>query len=577
MTIPTLPEAPTQDRATRALRETIAALQCRLAESEQALGAIRAGEVDAIRVTTSAGELVFSLKGAEQPYREMIEAMGESVVNVTPDGLVLYCNQRFSELTKTDPGTIMGSGLQAYFTGQDRTRITTALRAYGTTRSRAQILRADGVPVPVHVAMRRAANDDGPNVVITVISDLTTIVAAQEAIAQSNQQLEQRLTELHASEHRYQSLLETMNDGLIETDDIPTLTYVNPRFAEMLGYTADNLLGRPATQFLANGALAQVHERVGKRKAGHSEVYELAWLHYDGHEIPTRMSARPHFGPDGRYTGSTASVTDLTDQKRAEEELADHQRHLEDVVAERTADLAAANQALNSSNHELESFAYSVSHDLRAPLRAIDGFSHVLEEDYGDKLDAEAKHLMQVICDGVAKMARLIDDILAFSRAARREIAASAIDMDGLVQAALSDLAPAMTGRKIKVEVVALPPMRGDREMLQRVWMNLLDNAIKFTGHKESALIEVGSYPEAESTVYFVKDNGAGFDMTYVGKLFGVFQRLHGPEDFPGTGAGLAIVKRIVGRHGGRVWAEGKVGEGATFYCALPRDDPAHV
>jgi signal transduction histidine kinase len=241
------------------------------------------------------------------------------------------------------------------------------------------------------------------------------------------------------------------------------------------------------------------------------------------------------------------------------------------------ARLTESNQHFEAANKELESFAYSVSHDLRAPLRTIDGFSHVLQEDYGDKLDAEALPLIQVIRDGVGKMARLIDDILIFSRASRREMAASDIDMTGLVQATLTDLAPAMTGRNIKVKVGPLPQMRGDREMMQRVWMNLLDNAIKYTMRKENALIEVGSYPEAESTVYFVKDNGAGFDMAYVDKLFGVFQRLHGPEDFPGTGAGLAIVKRIVGRHGGRVWAEGKQEEGATFYFVLPLSESAHV
>ena len=191
-----------------------------------------------------------------------------------------------------------------------------------------------------------------------------------------------------------------------------------------------------------------------------------------------------------------------------------------------------ATRHLEAANKELESFAYSVSHDLRAPLRAIDGFSHVLQEDYADKLDAEALRLIQVIRDGVVKMARLIDDILAFSRASRREMAASDIDMTGLVQATLNDLAPAMTGRTIKVKVAPVPRTRGDREMMQRVWINLLDNAIKFTGHKENALIEVGSYPEAENTVYFVKDNGAGFDMGYVDKLFGVFQRLHAAGGF---------------------------------------------
>ncbi len=576
---PTMPEAPMQDRATHAFRRTIAELQRRLAESEQALGAIRSGEVDAIRMTTSAGELVFSLKGAEQPYREMIEVMGESLVNVTPDGLVLYCNRRFSAMTGTDPATIMGSRLQEYFTDQDRTGITTALREYGMSRMHAQILRPDGAHVPVHVAMHRPASDGGPSIVITVISDLAEIVAAQETIAQTDQQLEQRLTQLHASEHRYQLLLETMNDGLIESRDDLTLTYANPRFAEMVGYSIDEIVGQSATRFMVSSNAERMYQRLAERRTGHAEIYEVGWLHRDGHEIPTRVSARPYFAADGGYIGTTANVLDMTEQKRAEAELATYRRHLEDVVAERTAELAEANQALNSANHELETFAYSVSHDLRAPLRAIDGFSHALAEDYGDKLDAEAHHLIQVIRDGVAKMARLIDDILAFSRAARHDIAASAIDMAALVQATLSDLAPAMAGRNIKVDVAALPPMRGDQEMLQRVWMNLLDNAIKFTGHNESALIEVGSYPEAEAenTVYFVKDNGAGFDMAYVDKLFGVFQRLHGPEDFPGTGAGLAVVKRIVDRHGGRVWAEGNVGAGATFYFALPRDNPEHV
>jgi signal transduction histidine kinase len=241
------------------------------------------------------------------------------------------------------------------------------------------------------------------------------------------------------------------------------------------------------------------------------------------------------------------------------------------------ATLTASKEHLEGANRELDTFAFSVSHDLRSPLRAIDGFSQVLQEDYAEKLDTEAQRLIQIIRDGVGKMARLIEDILAFSRAARREMATSVIDMTELVQATLRDLAPAMTGRTIEVNVAPLPQMRGDREMMQRVWVNLLDNAIKFTARTANARIEVGSYAEAEATVYFVKDNGAGFDMASVDKLFGVFQRLHEPEDFPGTGAGLAIVKRIVNRHGGRVWAEGKVGEGATFYFALPSQVPAYV
>ena len=225
-------------------------------------------------------------------------------------------------------------------------------------------------------------------------------------------------------------------------------------------------------------------------------------------------------------------------------QAADKLWHHNDERGQLLARLTASNEHLEAANNELESFAYSVSHDLRAPLRAIDGFSHALQEDYGDKLDAEAQRLIQIVRDGVARMTRLIDNILAFSRVARHEMATSIIDMTGLVQVTLSDLASAQEGRNVNVKVAPLPEIRGDLEMLQRVWMNLLDNAIKFTGHKENAQIEVGSYPKADDIVYFVKDNGAGFDMSYADKLFHVFQRLHGPEDFPGTGAGLAIVRR---------------------------------
>jgi light-regulated signal transduction histidine kinase (bacteriophytochrome) len=217
-----------------------------------------------------------------------------------------------------------------------------------------------------------------------------------------------------------------------------------------------------------------------------------------------------------------------------------------------------------------------VSHDLRAPLRAIDGFSFILQESYADRLDAEGRRLIQVVRDGAQKMAQLIDDVLAYAHLARRELVTSVIDMNGLVEATLVSLQPAFTGRAIEMKVAPLPDTWGDREMIQRVWLNLLDNAIKFTARNENAAIEVGAYKEAGYTIYFVKDNGVGFSMEYVDKLFGVFQRLHGSEDFPGTGAGLAIVKRIVSRLGGRVWAEGKIGEGAAFYFAVPASESAH-
>ena len=225
---------------------------------------------------------------------------------------------------------------------------------------------------------------------------------------------------------------------------------------------------------------------------------------------------------------------------------------------------------LDVANNDLEEFSYSVSHDLRTPLRAIDGFSRILLEDYSDKLDAEGQRVLNVVRDGALRMGRLIDDILGFSRLGRLVIKAEPVDMVALIRRTLTDeLAPALAGRDLAIDIGVLPDAHGDRGMLQRVWMNLLDNAIKYTAPKPDARIEIGATAGVGETIYFVRDTGVGFDLQYAGKLFGVFQRLHGME-FPGTGIGLAIVKRIVTRHGGRVWAEGKVGEGAVFYVALP-------
>ena len=246
---------------------------------------------------------------------------------------------------------------------------------------------------------------------------------------------------------------------------------------------------------------------------------------------------------------------------------------------ESNARLVASNEELGKANataraaiKELEGFSYSVSHDLRAPLRAVDGFSQILHDDYAGKLDAEGQRIVNLVRDGVARMNLMIDDILAFSRSGTVELKPVPVDMAELVHRTLTEeLAPVLAERSSAIDIGHLPVAHGDKAMLRRVWMNLLDNALKYASLKPDARIEVGASDDEGETVYHVRDNGAGFDMQYAGKLFGMFQRLHGAE-FPGTGIGLAIVKKIIARHGGRIWAEGKVGEGATFYFALPKD-----
>jgi light-regulated signal transduction histidine kinase (bacteriophytochrome) len=218
------------------------------------------------------------------------------------------------------------------------------------------------------------------------------------------------------------------------------------------------------------------------------------------------------------------------------------------------AEVLQSTLELQAANRELEAFSFSISHDLRAPLRVINGFSITLLEDYADRLDAEGQRLLQAIQRNAQRMNQLIDDLLAFSRVSRQEIAASEIAMEDLVRAIL---------------IQPLPAARGDPAMIRQVLVNLLANAIKFTRNKAAPVIDIGAQVDASHTIYFIKDNGAGFDMRYADKLFGVFQRLHSEREFEGTGVGLAIVQRIIHRHGGRVWAEAKVGQGATFYFTL--------
>ena len=252
--------------------------------------------------------------------------------------------------------------------------------------------------------------------------------------------------------------------------------------------------------------------------------------------------------------------------KKSKEEVLRLNAELEERVAARTA-------ALEQANKELESFSYSVSHDLRAPLRAIDGFSRILQEEYDEVLGEDGRRYTGTITKNAVRMGQLISDILDFSRMSRSEIAAAPVDMTGLAREVYQEVRDAASAeRNIVLRMAGLPAASGDLALLRQVWVNLLSNAVKYSGPRAEAVIEVGSSVDGGENTYWVKDNGVGFDMRYMDKLFGVFQRLHSAEEFEGTGIGLAIVKRIVTRHGGRVWAESKPGEGTAIYFILPAE-----
>ncbi len=312
--------------------------------------------------------------------------------------------------------------------------------------------------------------------------------------------------------------------------------------AEMTRYVLDEVLGK--------GSRFDRVYRIVRPADG-----EVRWVHGRG-EVS--------FGPDGRVARLQGTIADVTEREAGAERIRRLNEELERRVAERTSELETANR-------ELESFSYSVSHDLRAPLRAIEGFSGMLVKESSDHLTAEDLRLLDVVRTNARKMSELIDDLLAFSRTGRHEMRRGRLAMKSLVLAAFAEAAGGPDSlAEIDLKLAELPDVEGDHALVRQVWINLLSNALKFSARKEKPRIEVGGGLDGPFAVYHVRDNGVGFDPRYVDKLFGVFQRLHGVNEFEGTGIGLALVKRIVERHGGRVWAEGEPGVGATFFFSLP-------
>ncbi|MGD8837240.1 MAG: ATP-binding protein, partial [Desulfobacteraceae bacterium] len=304
---------------------------------------------------------------------------------------------------------------------------------------------------------------------------------------------------------------------------------------------------------------------VAKARRNLPNEYEWTYIHKEGHRFPVLLSVTTLRDSRGIINGFLGMATDITERKQADAKIRQLNQELEQRVADRTSELVAANQ-------ELEAFAYSVSHDLRAPLRHIDGFLELLQKRESAAPDEQSRRYMAIISDAAKKMGLLIDDLLSFSRMGRQAMAFQHVDLRELVGGVIRDLGPDAAGRSIDWRIGDLPVVNGDTSMLRIVLGNLIANALKFTRPRERARIEIGSQPDQNAeTVIFVRDNGVGFDMAYGHKLFGVFQRLHRTDEFEGTGIGLASVRRIIARHGGRTWAEGELDQGAVFYFSLPQ------
>jgi PAS domain S-box-containing protein len=366
------------------------------------------------------------------------------------------------------------------------------------------------------------------------------------------------------TESKFQMLFQSAADAIIVSDVDGRIVMLNDEAEKMFGYSRQELMG------LAIDTL--VPERVRSRHHDHRSGYiaapqtrrmglglDLFARHKDGSEFPVDINLSPFSAGQDKLVVSR--IRDMTQRQHAEDEIRNLNAHLQRRTIE-----------LETVNKELEAFSYTVSHDLRAPLRAVDGFSRLLEEQSRANLDAEGMRLLGVIRDNSRKMSKLIDALLSFSRLGRKSVRGTKFNMRALAEEALNEVLEAVNIPRPKVEIKDLPDATGDRALLKQVWLNLLSNAVKYTSRTPQPRICVNGQISKAETIYCVSDNGAGFDMHYAHKLFEVFQRLHGDEDFSGTGIGLATVKRVVVKHGGRVWAESEPGHGARFFFSLPSE-----
>ena len=426
-----------------------------------------------------------------------------------------------------------------------------------STHGEVELTRPDGTAVPILLAVS-GFDLDGMLLRCLVLTDLTAQRAAEAQSAAAHEAL-------RVSEERLRALVDNAPIGIEELTLSGELVQVNPRMCEITGYTADELRSLRIQDITHPGDLDADLANMQRLRSGEIDSFSLEKrdLRKDGGVVWVEASRAVVRDPDGNPLLFVGAVRDITGQRRAEAEVRTLNADLEARVERRTTDLAQANK-------DLEAFGYSVSHDLRAPLRALSGYAEALLEEYSDGLGETGRGYAERIQAASERMATLIDDLLQLARVSRSQMNLRPVDLSAEVAAVAGELQAAEPGRRIRITIQDGVQVTADRGLIRTVLQNLVENAWKFTARREDATIEFGSMAADDAEICcFVRDNGAGFDPAHAAKLFQPFQRLHADADFAGTGIGLASVQRIIERHGGRIWAQGAVDAGATFYFTL--------
>ncbi len=519
----------------------------------------------------------------------IIESSDDAIISKDLNGTITAWNPGAERLFGYSSTEALGKSMQMLLPPErahEESNILTRIgRGERVTHFETARVRKDGTHIHISATISPIKDSNGAIVGASNIArDVTERKRAEELLAKQAEELCRQTEELVHSQQALraqsallQSVLDSMGEGLVAADEHGKFILWNPAAEKIVGLGAANVASQEWTEHYGlylpdtvtpfppeqNPLACAIHGEACSAEmfVRNPELAEGAWIEANAH---------PLRGADGVQRGGVVAFRDITQKKKAEQEIYKLNEALEQRVAERTAQL-------EESNEDLESFTYSVAHDLRAPLRHITGFSGILMEEFSSSLDAQAQRYLQRIQDGTRKMGQLVDELLSLARVGRQAPNLQQVGLNSLVMEVIGILEPEMEGRQIEWRIADLPFVECDPTLVKQVFQNLISNAVKYSRPRLRAVIEIGYTQENGHPAIFVRDNGVGFSMKYADKLFGVFQRLHRSEDFEGTGVGLATVQRIIKKHQGKVWADAELDKGAIFYFTLGGLQPSEA
>ncbi len=536
----------TQKAQTMAAREQLQReneeLRAELAEAQDTLRAIREGEVDAVVVTGAQGDQIFSLVGADSVYRLIVETMKEAAFTLTFDGTILFCNAQFGQFVKRPLEQIVGRPLEEFIAPDHRAAAGSLLAEVQRQSIRRRLVLQDSEDqwVPVHVSANVLHQPDNLSICV-VATDLRELEESTELI----QRLRVQQEALHESESRFKAVFQGSLDAMVIADDEGYYVDANPAAEALLGLPMEELIGSHISRFLDTQHNFQAIWKAFREQRRFAS--EIRLVRSNGQWVDVESQAVADILP-GRHL---SVLRDITDRKRAEEAL------------RQTA------EELERSNRDLEQFAYVASHDLQEPLRMVTGFMRLLEERCG-QLDDTSHEYIDYAVDGAGRMQQMIADLLTYSRVGTQGKQPVSVDVGEVLEYAKANLRATIDETQAVIESDPLPTIEADPAQLRQLLQNLLSNALKFRAEDRRPEVHIGVCREDRQWVFHVRDNGIGVEPRQHERMFMLFQRLHTREKYPGSGIGLAVCKKIVERHGGRIWVESAPEEGTTFFFTFP-------